>query len=189
MLNLLKNESAYRAAQEEVDRIVGRAPVRVEHLKKLAYLDAVLRESLRLAPTAPSMTKKVNPEFKGKATLGKGKYAIEPTDRIVALFGVTQRDPKVYGNDANEFKPERMLGENFKKLPQAAWKVNGTMSTLFSYQVQAVLMLESLLGAAFEPASGVHSHGRKLSWYYPCSCRTSTSSSMILPIRCASSRR
>ena len=124
MLNLLKNEAAYRAAQEEVDTVIGRVPVRVDHLKKLEYLNAVLRETLRLSPTAPAMTKKVNPKFQGKATLCNGKYSIEPTDRIVALLGATQRDPKIYGNDADEFKPERMLGANFKNLPNAAWKVS-----------------------------------------------------------------
>jgi cytochrome P450/NADPH-cytochrome P450 reductase len=124
MLNLLKNESTYRAAQHEVDSVIGRDPVRVEHLKKLEYLNAVLRETLRLTPTAPAMTKQIGPKFQGQATLCKGKYAIEPSDRIIALLGATQRDPKVYGDDANEFKPERMLGENFKKLPNAAWKVS-----------------------------------------------------------------
>lgn len=134
VLNLLKTESAYRAAQEEVDRVVGRSPVRVEHVKKLDYLGAVLRETLRLTPTAPAMTKKANPEFQGKATFCKGRYAIEPSDRIVALLGATQRDPKIYGNDANEFKPERMLGENFKKLPSAAWKVSGPPPVIYPVQ-------------------------------------------------------
>ena len=124
MLNLLKNESAYRAAQEEIDTVIGRSPVQIQHLKKLDYLNAVLRETLRLSPTAPAMTKQISPKFQGQATLCKGKYAVEPTDRIVALLGATQRDPKVYGDDANEFKPERMLGDKFKNLPNAAWKVS-----------------------------------------------------------------
>lgn len=126
MLNLLKNQSAYRAAQEEVDKVIGRNPVQVGHLKKLDYLNAVLRETLRLTPTAPAMTKQISPKSQGKATLCKGRYTIEPSDRIVALLGATQRDPKVYGDDANEFKPERMLGDNFKNLPNAAWKVSAT---------------------------------------------------------------
>lgn len=82
--------------------MIGRAPVRVEHLKKLEYINAV-RETLRLSPTAPATTKQISPKFQGKATLCKGKYAVEPSDTIVALLGATQRDPKVYGNDANEF--------------------------------------------------------------------------------------
>jgi cytochrome P450/NADPH-cytochrome P450 reductase len=120
----MKNQSAYRAAQEEVDRVVGRDPVHVQHLKKLDYLNAVLRETLRLTPTVPAITNQVSPKFQGKATLGNGKYAIEPSDRVLALLSAVQRDPKVYGDDANEFKPERMLGDKFKNLPDAAWKVS-----------------------------------------------------------------
>jgi cytochrome P450/NADPH-cytochrome P450 reductase len=78
------------------------------------------------------MTRQVDPKWQGgQATLWKGKYAIEPTSRIIALVGATQRDPKVYGDDANEFKPERMLGENFRKLPSAAWKVSFSFSIYF----------------------------------------------------------
>jgi cytochrome P450/NADPH-cytochrome P450 reductase len=124
MLNLLKNQSAYRAAQEEVDTVIGRNPVQVGHLKKLEYLNAVLRETLRLTPTAPAITKQISPKCQGKATLCHGRYTIESSDRIVALLGATQRDPQVYGADANEFKPERMLKDNFKNLPDAAWKVS-----------------------------------------------------------------
>ena len=104
--------------------MIGRTPVRVGHLKKLEYINVILRETLRLSPTVPVMTKQISPKFQGKATLCKGRYAIEPSDRIVALLGATERDPKVYRNDANKFKPERMLGDNFRNLPNAAWKVS-----------------------------------------------------------------
>lgn len=93
-------------------------------LSKLKYLDAVLRETLRLTPTAPIITKKLAPGCTGEhATLG-GKYAIDPETRVMILIGAMQRDPAVYGEDAIQFKPERMLGENFKNLPNAAWKVS-----------------------------------------------------------------
>lgn len=36
-----------------------------------------------------------------------------------------QRDPKVYGEDAEDFKPESMLGDAFNKLPKSAWKPFG----------------------------------------------------------------
>lgn len=45
---LLKNPDALRKAKEEVDKSVGKGPVTVQHLSKLPYLEAVLRESLRL---------------------------------------------------------------------------------------------------------------------------------------------
>lgn len=96
----------------------------MQDLSKFKYLDAVLRETLRLTPTAPVITKKLAPGCTGeRATLG-GKYAVGPDTRVIILIGAMQRDPAVYGEDANQFKPERMLGDNFKKLPNAAWKVS-----------------------------------------------------------------
>ena len=54
--NLLKHPATYRAAQEEVDRVVGTGAVVPHHLKELEYLNGVLRECLRLYPTAPGFT-------------------------------------------------------------------------------------------------------------------------------------
>lgn len=50
---LCKNKEAYRKVQEEVDEMVGHESVKLEHLSKLPYINAVLRESSRLRPTAP----------------------------------------------------------------------------------------------------------------------------------------
>lgn len=67
---MLKNPSAYEKAQQEVDEIIGKGPITVEHLSKLPYLNGVslvilteitannlkvLRETLRLSPTAPAI--------------------------------------------------------------------------------------------------------------------------------------
>lgn len=58
--------------------------------------------------------------------LAGGKYAIHRNDKVLCMITKCQRDPKVYGEDANEFKPERMLDENFNKLPKSAWRPFGT---------------------------------------------------------------
>lgn len=39
--HLLKNPSAYRKVQEEVDEVLGRGPAKVEHVSKLQYMQAV----------------------------------------------------------------------------------------------------------------------------------------------------
>ena len=123
-LNMLKNPSTYFAAQEEVDRIIGKEKVRSSHLNELKYVQAVLRETLRLTPTAPAITRGVRPENKKEQeTLGGGKYAMPAQGGVVCLLTKIQKDPKVWGGDSNEFKPERMLDENFEKLPKNAWKV------------------------------------------------------------------
>lgn len=77
---LLKNAAAYDTAQQEVDDVIGRGPITVDHLTKLPYLNAVLRESLRLSPTAPS----IGLTAREDTTIG-GKYAVKAGTPIIAL--------------------------------------------------------------------------------------------------------
>ncbi|KAF4625674.1 hypothetical protein G7Y89_g12486 [Cudoniella acicularis] len=149
-LNLLKNPDAYQAVQQEVDNILGRNAISLSRLSKLPYLNAVLRETLRLTPTAPAIQKQLAPNCTGaNATLEDGKFKIEPDDKIFILIGAMQCDPLVYGEDAKEFKPERMLEENFKKLPDAAWKpfgngMRGCIGRAFAWQ-EALMVMAMLL--------------------------------------------
>ena len=126
-LLLLKNPEAYFQAQQEVDRVVGRKKLTAKHLNDLKYLNAVLRETLRLCPTVPAFTRAVrNDNPNAFESLAGGEYAVSKDDRMLCLIAKAQRDPKVYGEDANEFKPQRMLDDNFNRLPKGAWKPFGT---------------------------------------------------------------
>lgn len=116
---LLKNPDAYRKAQEEVDKVVGKESIRMDHLSKLPYITAVLRETARLQPTAPAFT--INPKSSQGEIIG-GKYFVEGDENVVLLLHSVHRDPEVYGPDAEEFRPERMLDENFNALPPNSWK-------------------------------------------------------------------
>ncbi|KAF2809760.1 cytochrome P450 [Mytilinidion resinicola] len=125
--NLLKNPDTFFKAQQEVDRVIGKERLTVDHLKELHYLNAVLRETLRLTPTAPGFTRRPRDENKeDPVIIGKGDYVLEKDASVFCLLGKIQKDPKVYGEDANSFRPERMLDEAFEKLPQCAWKPFGT---------------------------------------------------------------
>lgn len=61
--------------------------------------------------------------------LGSGQYVIKKEDSFLVVLNKSQRDPAVYGEDSNEFKPERMLEENFDKLPKGAWQVGDDHSS------------------------------------------------------------
>lgn len=124
-LYLLKNKQKYAKARKEVDDVLGKRPIDPSDIKHLTYLNACLRESLRLSPTAPAISKQINPESRQPFALLNGIYKIDPDDRVLVLLGKTQRDPSVYGKDAAKFMPERMLDENFDKLPSGAWKAFG----------------------------------------------------------------
>lgn len=148
--NLLKNPAAYQAAQKQVDDIVGRGPIKVDHMSKLPYIEACLRETLRLTPTAPAITIQALPDSAGdKISLAGGKYVIKAGQPITCLLPKIHRDPAVYGDDAESFIPERMLDEPFSKLPNNSWKpfgngMRGCIGRPFAWQ-EAILTTAMLL--------------------------------------------
>ncbi|KAJ5725977.1 Oxidoreductase FAD/NAD(P)-binding [Penicillium malachiteum] len=148
---LLKTPHAYKKAQEEVDRVIGKRKITVDDMSKLPYINAVMRETLRLRPTAPTFGLHAHPvkNKENPVTLGGGKYVLQEDETILVLAGKMHLDPKVYGADAEEFRPERMLDENFEKLPKNAWKpfgngMRGCIGRPFAWQ-EAQLVVAILL--------------------------------------------
>ena len=121
---LITNPETLQQAQKEVDEVLGAGPVTVEHLSKLPYITACLRETLRLTPTVTKTQIGPLPDTKEDPIIIGGKYLVKPGTRLTALLSQVQRDPKIYGDDADKFRPERMLDEHFNKLPKNAWKVS-----------------------------------------------------------------
>ena len=121
----MANPQTLQQAQREVDEVIGSGPIKVEHLSTLPYITACLRESLRLDPTIPSTVLGPLPGIQeDPITLGGGKYIVKPGSKLTMVLPKVQRDPKIYGEDAERFRPERMLDDHFKKLPKNAWKVS-----------------------------------------------------------------
>jgi cytochrome P450 len=46
-----------------------------------------------------------------------GRYAITKRDTITVLIPVLHRDTSVWGDDVEEFRPERFESESFAKMP------------------------------------------------------------------------
>lgn len=128
--------------------MVGNGPVKLEHMSKLPYIEAVLRESLRLSPTAPGFT--VTPNAgEGESVIIGGEYVVPPDAALICWLPRAQRDPTVYGPDADKFKPERMLGDNFNHHPAGAWKpfgngARGCIGRPFAWQ-ESILALALIL--------------------------------------------
>jgi cytochrome P450 / NADPH-cytochrome P450 reductase len=125
---LLKHPATYLKAQREIDEVLGTRSIEASDISKLKYLTAVLREAVRLQPTVPVLQKEVAPELaSGPVLLDGGRYQVLPEDRIILLMSKSQRDPTVWGEDANDFNPDRMLDENFDRISAehpSAWKVS-----------------------------------------------------------------
>ncbi|CAG4977379.1 unnamed protein product [Colias eurytheme] len=73
-------------------------------LKNIKYLDRVLKETLRLFPPVPIIVRSVTQE----TTLPSGVILPENAGVIVFIWGAN-RDPKVWGPDADCFDPDRYL--------------------------------------------------------------------------------
>ncbi|KAH7028748.1 cytochrome P450 [Microdochium trichocladiopsis] len=124
MYNLLKHPDKYHKLQEEIDSVVGTAPITLDHVTKLKYLDACIRETLRLS--APIFA--FGREPKQDEILG-GKYRIRKDEQILCLLSGSHRDPEVWGPDADEFEPERMLDGGFDRIQAQfphSWSPFGT---------------------------------------------------------------
>ncbi|CDO72209.1 hypothetical protein BN946_scf184970.g61 [Trametes cinnabarina] len=117
---LLTHPEAMRKLRDEIDTTLGGRLFTTKDLNTMPYLIAVMRETLRLSPTAPART--VAPF---EDTVIGGKYPIAKGESIIVNTYSCQRDRKVWGEDADEFRPERMLDGKYDTLPRQAWQAFG----------------------------------------------------------------
>lgn len=114
---LCNNPDKLLKAQEEVDELVGDQVLTYDTLRKLKYLDACMKEALRLQHPVSLLTRSAT-----KDTVLGGKYFIKKGQMVSGIWRHFHRDPKIWGKDADEFRPERMLDINFQALPPNSWK-------------------------------------------------------------------
>ncbi|KAK1412551.1 hypothetical protein QVD17_33903 [Tagetes erecta] len=118
---MLNNPNTLKAAQDEIDEHVGRERlVEQKDTNKLMYLQAVIKETLRLHPPGPLSL----PHQATEDCVVSG-YDIPKGTRLFVNLWKLHRDPNVWP-DPLEFKPERFLtshkdidlrGKHFELLP------------------------------------------------------------------------
>ncbi|KAG2618430.1 hypothetical protein PVAP13_3NG079580 [Panicum virgatum] len=107
MAELVRNPRVQKKLQEELDRVVGRDRVMSEtDFQNLPYLQAVVKESLRLHPPTPLML-----PHKASTNVKIGGYNIPKGANVMVNVWAVARDPKVWSNPL-EYRPERFLEEN-----------------------------------------------------------------------------
>ncbi|XP_047152888.1 cytochrome P450 CYP82D47-like [Vigna umbellata] len=144
---LLNNREILQEAIKELDTEIGsRRMVEVSDLKKLKYLESIIKETLRLYPPAP-----LNLPHESMENCTVGGYDVASGTRLLTNLSKLQRDPSLYPNPL-EFCPERFLtthkevdvkGQHFELIPFGAGR---RMCPGISFGLQAMqLTLATLL--------------------------------------------
>ncbi|RLN86880.1 hypothetical protein BBJ28_00002133 [Nothophytophthora sp. Chile5] len=89
----------------------GNAPPTMNEVQQLMYLEATIKESLRLNPVAPLIGRITMQD----ATLSDGTFIAAGTRVVIPTFAVA-RLQSIWGEDAAEFKPERWIDPETGKL-------------------------------------------------------------------------
>lgn len=100
--HILSHPTVMNKIQDEIDTVLGDRPVTAEDLSSLVYLDATLREVMRLRPIVAFVSR----YLLKPATVGG--YNFPAGVRLAPSVYMTHRNPEVYDNPT-EFRPERFL--------------------------------------------------------------------------------
>ena len=120
---LLNNPHVAQKAYEEVDRVLGRdvnARPTAQQVNQLVYIGQILKESLRLWPTAPAFG--LYPYQ--NETIG-GKYKLRKRTFVTVLTAMLHRDKSVWGPQAEVFNPDNFAPEREARMPPHAFKPFG----------------------------------------------------------------
>ena len=108
LTELLRYPRVMKNLQAELESIIGMDQmVEEKDLRKLVYLDMVVKESFRLHPVAPLLA----PHESMEDITIEGYY-IPKKSRILVNVWAIGRDPNVWSQNVEEFYPERFNGSN-----------------------------------------------------------------------------
>lgn len=116
-LHLLgSHPEAQRKVHQELDHVFGTSerPINTEDLKKLRYLECVIKEALRLFPSVPFFARTICQD-----TSIRG-FTVPKGSTVVIVTYALHRDPR-YFPEPEEFRPERFLPENSTGRPAYAY--------------------------------------------------------------------
>ncbi|XP_059454581.1 cytochrome P450 CYP82D47-like [Corylus avellana] len=151
---LLNNRKALKNAQQELDVQIGKdRQVKELDIKNLVYLQAIIKETMRLHPAAS-----LSPPHESMEDCTLAGYHVPEGTRLLVNISKIHRDPNVW-SDPNEFQPERFLiadkdvdvrGNHFKFIPFGSGR---RVCPGISFALQVMHLTLATLLHAFEIAT------------------------------------
>ncbi|KAJ7508828.1 cytochrome P450 [Mycena galericulata] len=117
LLAILNDPRVQEKAHRELDKVVGRdRPPTIADMGRMPYIKALIRETLRWHPADPlgqysPAAEEESDSDRSQDDWYDGKFIRKGTICIPNIWAIN-RDPKIYGDDAHLFRPERYLDVN-----------------------------------------------------------------------------
>jgi cytochrome P450 len=145
---ILSDRDVQRRLEDELRAVVGGGPLMAEHLPRLRYVDAAVRESLRLYPVSAliGMSRKL------AAPMALGGYELPAGASVIPLDYAVHRRPDLYP------EPERFLPDRFldAKVDAHTWipfggGVRRCIGATFAIEEMKIVLAMVLLSGRLEP--------------------------------------
>lgn len=123
---IITHPAVYSTLQAELDQAsISESIIRESELRALPYLQACIKEGLRVHPPVTALATKT--VTKGGDTL-RGQFIPGGTNIVYAAWDF-YKDPEVFGEDAQIFRPERWLKATSDRLS----RMQQTLDLIFGY--------------------------------------------------------
>ncbi|CAK1603801.1 unnamed protein product [Parnassius mnemosyne] len=137
---LSRHTDVQNKVYEELCEIFGDSsrPVTYADLPKLKYLETVIKETMRLYTPVPIISRKLDKDV----NLPSGLTLVKDSDAIINIWAL-HRNPRYWGKDAAEFRPERFL-EGPLEHPAAFMPFSHGARNCLGYQYAMMVMKTAL---------------------------------------------